>query len=524
MSLRWTPEARPAAYTPEALAALASAPRTPVVVVRDREGRPGAGTGGTLDHQGDLEVLGVLPALYPEWLGDRSFGEVHGVRFPYVAGEMANGIATEAMVIALARAEMLGFFGAAGLLPDRVAAAIDTIQAAVGDRPWGANLIHSPHEPETEASVAELFLRRGVPAVCCSAFLGLTPPVVRLGAAGLRRGPDGRIHRGVHLFAKVSRPEVAAPFLSPAPAELLDALVARGQLTAEEARLAREVPIAEDLTVEADSGGHTDNRPLTALLPVLRGLRDQLARAHRYTRPIRLGAAGGLGTPEALAAAFALGAGYVLTGAVNQAAVESGLSAAGRQMLAGAGIADVAMAPAADMFELGVKLQVLRRGTLFAQRAQRLYDLYVAWPGLEAIPAADRGKLEAEIFRAPLDEIWAQTQDFFRKRNPSELAAAEADPHRKMALVFRWYLGLSSRWAIEGRADRRLDYQIWCGPAMGAFNAWTRGSFLEDPARREVVAIALNLLEGAAVLTRGQQLRSFGLPVPALDFRPRPLA
>ena len=36
----------------------------------------------------------LLPPLYPEWLGGRSFTEAHGLRFPYVAGAMANGIAT----------------------------------------------------------------------------------------------------------------------------------------------------------------------------------------------------------------------------------------------------------------------------------------------------------------------------------------------------------------------------------------------------------------------------------------------
>jgi trans-AT polyketide synthase, acyltransferase and oxidoreductase domains len=92
-----------------------------------------------------------------------------------------------------------------------------------------------------------------------------------------------------------------------------------------------------------------------------------------------------------------------------------------------------------------------------------------------------------------------------------------------MALVFRWYLGQASRWATQGVPDRVLDYQIWCGPAMGAFNAWTKGSFLAEPAQRGVVQIARNLLEGATVATRAQQLRSLGVPVPpaAFEFRPR---
>jgi len=91
--------------------------------------------------------------------------------------------------------------------------------------------------------------------------------------------------------------------------------------------------------------------------------------------------------------------------------------------------------------------------------------------------------------------------------------------------VFRWYLGKSSRWAIAGDTNRRMDYQIWCGPAMGAFNAWAAGSFLADPEARNAVQIARNLLEGAAVVSRAQQLRTAGVPVPAaaFDYRPRVL-
>lgn len=42
-----------------------------------------------------------------------------------------------------------------------------------------------------------------------------------------------------------------------------------------------------------------------------------------------------------------------------------------------------------------------------------------------------------------------------------------------------------------------------------------RRSFLAPPAARTVAQIALNLMEGAAVVTRAAQLRSFGVNVPA---------
>lgn len=195
-------------------------------------------------------------------------------------------------------------------------------------------------------------------------------------------------------------------------------------------------------------------------------------------------------------------------------------------MLAQAGLADVTMAAAADMFELGVKLQVLKRGTMFAPRANRLYEIYRANASLEAIPQKERARLEKDVFGMPLEQVWEHTRSFWQRREPAELARAEADPKHKMALCFRWYLGLSSRWAIAGDGSRRADYQIWCGPAMGAFNDWVRGSFLEEPQNRAAVQIALNLLEGACVVQRAGQLRGFGLAVPtaAYDFRPRRLS
>lgn len=500
------------------------------VVRRPGDGSIGVAFDGSVDIAAGAKtwlLLGMLPPLYPEWLGDRSFGELHGTRFPYVAGAMANGIASTRLVIAMARAGGLGFFGAAGLSLPRVEAAINELQRELdaSGLPWGVNLIHSPAEPALEEAVADLLIRRGVRCVEASAYLALTPAIVRYACSGLHTDKSGAIQRRHRVFAKVSRAEVARQFLQPPPPAMLQELRARGLLSDEEVRLAEQLPLTEDLTAEADSGGHTDNRALSALLPSLALLRDRIHADRRYLRPIRLGAAGGLGTPGALAAAFALGAAYVQTGSINQACTESGIDDSARAMLATADMADVIMAPAADMFEMGVEVQVLRRGTMFAQRARKLYEVYRSHAALEQIPADERDKIERTILRASFDAAWASTRAFWQGRDPTQVQRAEVDPKHRMALVFRSYLGLSSRWAIDGVRERASDFQIWCGPAMGAFNTWTQGSFLADPAQRSVVQVMRNLLEGAAVITRAQQLRSYGVPVPAaaFDFRPRPL-
>ena len=484
-----------------------------------KEGALAAARGGTLDFDGEQSakgyaVAGYAPALPPEMLGDSTFCADHGIRYAYVAGAMANGIASTQLVEEMGRAGMLGFFGAAGLELERVEAAIDHLERALGNLPFGFNLIHSPNETGLEENLVALYLRRGIRLVEASAYLRLTLPLVRYRVTGIGRDALGRVVVPNRVIAKVSRAEVAAQFFSPPPQEFLAELVRTREITPEQALLAETIPVAQDLTAEADSGGHTDNRPLVTLLPTMLALRERLQGQYRYAQTLRVGAAGGLSTPGALAAAFSMGAAYVLTGSVNQACVESGSSDAVRAMLAQAEQADIAMAPAADMFEMGVRVQVLKRGTMFPMRAAKLYELYRMHPSLESLPEADRNFVEKQLLRTTVEQAWQNTRAFFATRDAAQVERAERDPKHRMALVFRSYLGLSSRWANLGDASRKMDYQVWCGPAMGAFNEWTRGTFLEKPENRRVVLVAQNLLWGAALHLRRQYLRAQGIQLP----------
>jgi PfaD family protein len=464
---------------------------------------------------GDGEPAAIAPACRLEDLGDPSFRADHKVRYACMSGAMANGIGSVEVVEGMGRHGFLGVFGSAGLSVPAVEQALDRIQRTLRESiPYGMNLIHSPAEPDLESAVVDLYLKRGVRLVEASAFLNLTLPVVRYRVAGLRRDQAGRIVARNRIIAKVSRVEVASKFLAPPPARFLRELLASGGITPEQAEWAARIPMAEDITAEADSGGHTDNQPAIVLLPTMLTLRDQMQARHGYDRPLRVGAAGGISTPWAAAAALAMGASYLVTGSVNQSCVEAGTSDAVRRMLAQAQQADIAMAPAADMFEMGVKVQVLKRGTLFAMRAAKLYELYRSHDDLDGIPASERTALEKTVFRAPLETIWDQTKEYFRTRDPGRIERARADPKQKMALVFRWYLGMSSHWANTGEPSRTVDYQIWCGPAMAAFNDWVRGSFLELPENRRVAAVALNILYGAAVLARARILSLQGVALP----------
>lgn len=497
------------------------------LVQRPNGGTLGVAFGGRLSTSPSgqaMKLVGILPPLFPEWLGNSDFCRIHGLRFPYLAGAMATGIGSTRVVIEMARAGMMGFFGSAGLSPRRVEQAIDEIQSSLQAThlPYGINFIHFPMDPSWEEAMVDLFFSKGVTRVEASAFMRLTPALVRYCVHGLHTTPDGKIRRKNFAFAKLSRPEVAEQFMNPAPELILRQLLKEGKITETEAKLAGKVPLVEDIIVEADSGGHTDNRPLMGLMTTILSLGKKIAEEKGYEVPFRIGAGGGLGTPTAVAAAFALGASFVLTGSINQGCVEAGTSDLAKAMLARAKISDVMMAPAADMFEMGIKVQVLKKGTMWPVRANKLYQLYKSYASFDQIPEEEKKQVEKEILRDSFENVWSGTKEFFLSRDPGQVEKAEKNPKHKMALVFRWYLGMGSRWAVQGVPDRQIDYQIWCGPAQGAFNEWAEGSFLEDPKNRSVAQVGLNLMEGAAAITRAQQARTYGLRIPDTAFLVKP--
>ncbi|HEY0945239.1 MAG TPA: PfaD family polyunsaturated fatty acid/polyketide biosynthesis protein, partial [Opitutaceae bacterium] len=363
--------------------------------------------------------------------------------------------------------------------------------------------------PEREDDQVELYLSQGIQFVEASAFMKITPALVRFRVSGLARGPGGEPLVRHRVMAKVSRPEIARLFMQPAPARLVNALAEGGRITREQAAWSAQVPLADDICVESDSGGHTDRGVALVLLPSMLALRDELMRQHRFPKRVRVGAAGGLGTPEAIAAAFMMGADFVLTGSINQCTVEAGTSDAVKDILQEMTVADTDYAPAGDMFEVGARVQVLRRGILFPARANRLYELYRRHESLDEIDEPTRRHLEEKVFRRSFADIWAETRSFFAQRHPEVIAEAEANSKKKMALIFRWYFVDTTRLALAGDDERRVDFQIHCGPALGAFNEWVKGTRLESWRARHVNEIAEALMQGAATCME-QRWRDLG--------------
>ena len=456
----------------------------------------------TTDKTMQIKNTSKQITIIPERLGASSFCQRYGIKYSYLTGAMYRGIASKELVVAMGKTELLGFFGTAGLSLKQIESAIQYIQQQLeAKQAYGMNLICDLDNPQMEMDSVELYLKFGVTCMEASAFLGMTKALVYYRLCGLSRQEDGSVACKNRILAKVSRPEVAQAFLSPPPRHMVEALLDEGKITPDQARMAESIAMSFYLCVEADSGGHTDQGVATVLFPTMQRLKQRMQQQHQYGQVIHVGLAGGIGTPEAAAAAFIMGADFVLTGSINQCTVEGGTSDAVKNMLQEMNVQDTDYAPAGDMFELGAKVQVLKKGVFFPARANKLFSLYKHYDDWKEVPESIQSQLERRYFQKTFTQVWQEVESYHQNLGQqATLDKAYVNGKHKMALVFRWYFFYSTKLAFDGDDENRIDFQVHTGPALGAFNQWVKGSNLESWRNRHVDQIAEKLMKETADL------------------------
>lgn len=435
-------------------------------------------------------------------LGAAAFCDTFGVRRACVAGAMYQGIASVELVVRLARAGLLGFFGAGGLKAAQVEDAIVAIQERVSaGAPYGINFIAQSNHPAREEELTDVLLVHGVRTIEASAFTEVTPALVRYRARGLQRDGGGRVLARNRIIAKVSRPDVGAQFFAPAPPRIVERLLLSGAIGADEAAMLAQVPMADALSVEADSGGHTDQGMPFTLIPAMLRLRDAARRQFEAFGPLFVGAGGGIGTPQAAAAAFVMGVDFILTGSINQCTPQAGTSDLVKDLLQEMQVHDTDYAPSGALFEQGSKVQVLKKGIFFPARANKLVALYRQHESMDQIDATTRRQIEERYFRRSLEQVWEEVR---AACSAADLERAQRSPKHLMALTFKRYFRDSTQWALAGDAAHKVDFQIQCGPALGAFNQWVAGTELAPWQARHVDVLAERLMDETAALLRGR--------------------
>lgn len=431
-------------------------------------------------------------------LGDASFRQDYGTKLAYVAGAPTRGVRTAEFVIGLGKAGLVTYLDTFTAGSDTGVRDLEKVVRQLGaSGPFGVSLHQDPAQNSAEGGsveeqAVEAALLQGVRCAEAVGYRTITPALVRFRYKGAHRDAAGRPVVPHRLMALVNRLSLASQFLRPAPEKLVAALVGLGHLTAEEGEIARQHPLASDLAAMSGTG---EGAEMSTLLPALQRLRGQLVGEEAQ---VRVGAGGAIGTPEAVACAFMLGADFVQTSAVNLCSREAGTSDAVKALLAGLEVGDTTAVPAVDGFSLGAKVQVVKKGSFFAPRAQKLYEIFRFYDSLEAIETAERKKIEEKYFKRSFDTIWEE----LRGARPQETASADA--RYKMALVFSWYLEASLRWAMAGTMGEKVNFQVPCDESMAAFNLYAAGTELENGSARSAVTLGERLMVDGARFLDGQ--------------------
>lgn len=248
-----------------------------------------------------------------------------GLTLPVLAAPMSGGPSTPELVVAAARAGSLGFLGGGYKAPDVLADQIAQVRAA--GVPFGVNLF-APNPVPVDPEAYEQYRRQvQQEADLYEIDLGRVPVTEN----------DDYWQEKIDLLLADPVPVVTFTFGIPEP-RVITALKNAGSLigqtitSADEARLAAETDVDVLLVQAAAAGGHSgiltpDRLPPEIPLP-------QLLKEVGAVTSLPLIGAGGLGTPDDVAAALGAGAIATAVGTVLLRSEESGTSAPYRAALA----------------------------------------------------------------------------------------------------------------------------------------------------------------------------------------------
>ncbi|MEU0077509.1 acyltransferase domain-containing protein [Micromonospora tulbaghiae] len=392
-------------------------------------------------------------ASRPRPAGSSGLRADYGIRYACLAGSSPFGVTSPAFLRRLSEAGLLGFFGAQGLAPPEIRAALAELRDV---RRYGM----SWPSGGDERALCDLYLAHDVRQVEVTGPLAVvSPQLVRF-----RHGDGPR-----QVLARAPDLATAVRFLRPADPATVRALAAAGHLDSASAGAAAREAVATDVAVERDAH---------ALVPALVAVRDREAPA------VRIGVAG-VGTPAAVAAAFALGADFVVTTTVNQCTAEAATSDAAKDLLAALDVTDVREAPDPDLFELGARSPVAHRGTLFAARAEELYRMFLRYDRLADVGPRRLAELERTHFGRPLDEVRA------------DLGVAGRDDRHVLASVCAAYCREATTAALRGTPGQRLNYRVPASTDVGAFNRLVAAEPLADWRSRHAELVTERLLSEA---------------------------
>lgn len=403
---------------------------------------------------------------YSGKLGNIHFMERYKTKYPYVAGPMHKGISGYDFIKRLADRDIIGFVGTGGLALHEVEALVVQLQKD-SIRNYGVSVNFDLADPNYEKELIELLIRENINLLHVSGYFNVTESLVLYKLKGIKKLDNGRIICPNRILLKTSRPEIAQAFMEPASDDMLKKLKEEGKITEEQALLAKKIPVADDVCVMSAAAHKTGMIPLKSLLPQIIHQRNAAYQKYGYEEEIFVGAAGAIGDSASALDAFLLGADFIMTGSINVCTAEAHVSKWVKEKLQKVEIQDTEIIPCSNVYEIGIKMQVLKKGMFFASRALKLYEIYNRITKIEDIESNLLVQIQEKYLGKALEEIYNQMKD---NLSSMQRRRAESDSKYKFGLIIQWYYDLSAECAIQCEDGNNMNCMIPLSSAMGRLN------------------------------------------------------
>ncbi len=265
-----------------------------------------------------------------------------GIEFPIFAFSHCRDVVAEA-----SKAGAFGVLGAVGFTPEQFARELDRLDEAVGDRPYGVDVVIPAHdvpgaEKDPETLRQELFNsippehRQFAKKVLADSGVPELPEGVKHEGEYLLRSTAATARRHVEIALQHPNVKLIANALGAPPPDLTQQIKASGRLVAglcgKPEHAQRHAAAGVDIIVAqgTEGGGHTGEIGSLVLWP----------EVVETVKPIPVLAAGGVGTGAQIAAALVLGAQGVWCGSIWLTTIESDLTEAAKELLINAKSSD----------------------------------------------------------------------------------------------------------------------------------------------------------------------------------------
>lgn len=397
----------------------------------------------------------------PKSLGSKAFKKLFSLDYSYIVSGLPSYTHGRGMLQNLSENGMLGFFNLDGLTFEEKEESLNTLNQH--DFNFGVEFSIDDFDEKEDDKLITLLMGQNIKYILVKGCSKITE--------SLRRFKSSKSNL---LIAKVSHPDQCVSLSSESD------------------------PIFNAFLIDGSFVSNQDTRSILSLMPSIKNILSQ--------KSIFLGVTGDLGTPESLAAAYAMGADFVSTCSINLLSNDVSASDSYKDSIKKVRFQDISLVSSFDGFESGAKIRALNFGTRFVAVSSKIGAWFFEKKSVETLSEGERAYLESKVFTDSLDQTVADANAFFEHRNPSLVEAASSNSRICLAMLIRYYLEMGHLWAIEGDDSKKLDFNIKVGLDLASFNQWRQGTIFEDDDKLSVVQIALNLMMGAQYEIRKQFL------------------